>query len=207
MQTARTPLEQGLARLALPLDLTESLLAYAEAMLHWNRAFNLTAITNPEAVVSHHLLDSLSISAHLHGDRILDVGTGAGLPGIPLAIANPDKRFTLLDSNNKRIRFLRQVCGQLKLTNVSPIHSRIEDCPEQNFSSITSRAFTALPDFIRLTAPFLAADGKLLAMKGKPDQNEINNLPNGWQIADTIQLEVPQLEANRCLVICSAMRN
>lgn len=201
MQTAqRHKLEQGLVQLKLPETLAEPLLSYASALLHWNQAFNLTAITNPDDVVTHHLLDALSIHHLLLGKRILDVGTGAGLPGIPLAIANPNKSFTLLDSNQKRIRFLRQICGTLQLNNVTPIHARIEDCPERDFTTITSRAFTQLGTFVTLTQPYCHADGQLLAMKGQLSADEQQTLPDGWQIQHIHQLHVPMLDAARCAV-------
>lgn len=211
MQSVAPQLRAGLEQLNLTHAMNtkqliaDPLLQYAEAMLHWNKAFNLTAITQPNEVISHHLLDSLSASPHLHGKRILDVGTGAGLPGIPLAIANPDTHFTLLDSNNKRIRFLRQVCGQLGLQNVTPIHSRIEDCPERGFDSIISRAFTSLENFISSTSDYLAKGGQILAMKGQPTAEEIASLPNGWIMTRNISLAVPELQAQRCILICQRL--
>ena len=133
----------------------------------WNKTYNLTAIRDPKEMVIKHLLDSLSIAPFINGDHILDVGTGAGLPGIPLAIANPAKHFTLLDGNSKKIRFVRQAVIELGLTNVTAIHSRIEQLPKEGqYSSITTRAFASLSDMLIIDTGLFQKNGQLLAMKG-----------------------------------------
>ena len=199
----RALLEQGLAALALPAPLSEPLLAYLDELLKWNAAYNLTSVREPEAMVTRHLLDSLVLQAHIRGP-LLDVGSGAGLPGIPLAIANPDLAVTVLDSNGKKARFLRHAVRVLKLDNVAVVEARVEDYrPERPFAAITSRAFTALRDFFSLTEHLLAADGHWLAMKGKLDPQETQHLPAGVGIVDIKPLTVPGLAEARHLVIAA----
>ena len=133
----------------LSADQRAQLAGYLELLVKWNRVYNLTAIKDPKQMVTHHLLDSLSISPYLHGDRLIDVGTGAGLPGIPLAITHRHKQFVLLDSNVKKTRFCRQAAAELGLDNVEVVHSRVEDYrPERLFSSVISRAYTSLSGMI-----------------------------------------------------------
>ena len=193
----------GLAALALPAPLVEPLLAYLDELLKWNAAYNLTSVREPGAMVTRHLLDSLVLQPHIHGP-LLDVGSGAGLPGIPLAIANPALAVTVLDSNGKKARFLRHAVRTLKLDNVAVVEARAEDyVPAQPFAAITSRAFTSLGDFFRLTDHLLARDGQWLAMKGKLDTQETQDLPAGVGIVDTKQLKVPGLAEARHLVIAA----
>lgn len=166
----------------------------------WNKIYNLTSITKPEEMVTHHLLDSLSISPYLHGDKLIDVGTGGGLPGIPLAITSPGKNFTLLDSNSKKTRFCQQAVAELGLKNVRVVHSRVADYQlGENFDSIISRAFTSLEEMLGQCQHLLAEDGMFLAMKGKAPKSELAELPKQFH-AQVIKLEVPSLEAERCLV-------
>ena len=175
-------LVQGLHELAIDLDplQRERLLAYIALLQRWNRAFNLTAVRDPLAMVSRHLLDSLSIWRWVDQGPVLDVGTGAGLPGIPLAIARPGLSFTLVDSNRKKTRFVQQAVGELGLDNVEVLSARVErlDRPG-HYARITSRAFAALGDMVNATGPLLAAGGAWLAMKGQVEVAELDGLPAG----------------------------
>lgn len=194
-------LTRGLQRLELETTLSTPLLHYASELLKWNKAFNLTAITDPHEVVTHHLLDSLSIHPFLTGERILDVGTGAGFPGVPLAIANPDKQFLLVDSNHKKLRFIRQASGLLGLNNVAVEHSRIESLDAGIFDHVTSRAFASLSDFVTLAGQHCSAQGRLLAMKGRDPTDEAALLPDDWHIEQQHALHVDGLAAERCLLV------
>ncbi len=176
-------LAQGLQTMGLEAGAQQQqqMLDYLTLLQKWNRTFNLTAIRDPEAMVSRQLLDSLSIHSLLRGNRVLDVGSGAGLPGIPLAIMNPARAFTLLDSNSKKTRFLNQSRLELGLDNVQVEQARVEACrPEQLFDTITSRAFASLPDMLRLTRHLLAPGGCWLAMKGVVPEDELSAL-DGFQ--------------------------
>ncbi|AOU99417.1 hypothetical protein BI364_17115 [Acidihalobacter yilgarnensis] len=174
---------------------------YLALMVRWNRVHNLTAIQGDKALVSHHLLDSLSIQRNLHGRSILDVGSGAGLPGIPLAIYQPDRRFTLLDASAKRVRFQRQCLLELALNNVCAVHERIERySPAEGFDTVVSRAFSTLADFALAARHTLAPDGHLLAMKGRYPADELEALPRGVRVHAVHALQVPGLDAQRHLV-------
>lgn len=165
-------------KIALQDEAKQRLVHYLEMMQKWNRVFNLTAITDPHEMVYLHLIDSLSVQPYLHGTRLLDVGTGAGLPGIPLAITNANQSWVLLDKNNKKTKFLTQAVAELGLTNVEVVHSRTEDFhPSAGFDSILSRAFSTLLTFTESTAHLLDADGYWIAMKGKYPDEEIAALP------------------------------
>jgi len=182
-------------------DIQAKLIQYLIILNKWNKTYNLTAVRDIKQMVSHHLLDSLSVNTYLQGKRVLDVGTGAGLPGIPLALANPEREFVLLDSALKRTRFVTQAVGELGLSNVMVQQSRIEDyAPDALFDSIISRAFTAMEDFVSATEHLCAANGQLLAMKGRFPAQEINSLPDQWQIKSE-SLEVPDVNAERHIVI------
>ncbi len=196
-------LADGIAALGLALDTAqqERLLAYLALLVKWNKAYNLTAIRDPLEMVTKHLLDSLAVLPHLHGARVLDVGSGAGLPGIPLAIADPQREYTLLDSNGKKTRFLLQAKGELGLSNLSVVHSRLEQYrPGQLFDTVTARAFASLADMTAGAASLLAPGGALLAMKGEYPQQELDALPPGFAVREIIALTVPGLEAQRHLV-------
>jgi len=178
--------------------LAEQLTRYLYELEKWNRAYNLTAVRDPAEMVVRHVLDALSVNAFIYGVRILDVGTGAGLPGIPLALVNPDKQFTLLDSNGKKIRFVRHAAGVLGLSNVEPVQARIESWePLLAFDTIVSRAFSTLADFINGSGHLLNKGGRLLAMKGKLPRDEIAALPAGWQVTASHSIVVPGLDAER----------
>jgi len=156
-------------------DQQQQMLGYLALLQKWNKAFNLTAIRDPEIMVSRQLLDSLSVHTLLRGNRVLDVGSGAGLPGIPLAIMNPQRAFTLLDTNSKKTRFLRQAKLELDVENILVEQVRVEQYqPRQPFDTITSRAFASLPDMVRLTRHLLAPGGCWLAMKGAVPVDELN---------------------------------
>ena len=183
----------------------EQLIGYVELLNKWNKAYNLTSVRDPNEMVVKHILDSIVVSAHLPGERYIDVGTGPGLPGIPLAIMHPDKEFHLLDSLGKRIRFIKQVIHDLKIENVTPIQSRVEDYqPEDKFDGVLSRAFASMVDMVEW-CHHLPKDhtGRFLALKGQLSQDEIAELPEWCCVTDIKPLKVPQLEGERHLVILS----
>ncbi|MBZ2169536.1 16S rRNA (guanine(527)-N(7))-methyltransferase RsmG [Marinobacter sp. F4216] len=197
-------LSDGLATMTISLSegQQEQLLAFLALLNKWNRAYNLTAVRNETEMVSRQLLDSLSILSWVQTDHLLDVGAGGGLPGIPLAIALPDKQFTLLDSNGKKTRFLNQCVLELGLNNVSVIHGRAEDCqPEQPFTQISSRAFTALENLVDWCGSLLAKEGEFLAMKGQFPDDEVAALPAGWQVKSRHTLAVPGSDGERHLLV------
>ena len=197
-------LAEGLADMELALDKPTQarLLAFLALLNKWNRAYNLTAVRDPKQMVSRQLLDSLSILPFVTTGHLLDVGAGGGLPGIPLAIVRPDSRFTLLDSNSKKTRFLTQCVLELGLTNVEIIHGRAEQCrPEQPFQQISSRAFTALDNMVNWCGELLANDGEFLAMKGQFPDDEVSALPESWQVAHQQSLSVPGFDGGRHLLI------
>jgi len=194
---------QGLEKMQCSLSPAQQqqLLDYLGLLTKWNRVFNLTAVRDPQEMVSRQLLDSLAILPWVKGRRVLDVGTGAGLPGIPLAIALPDMAFTLLDSNGKKTRFVQQAAAQLGLQNVSVAHTRIESLQEAaGFDVITSRAFASLGDFLGATARLLAEGGVWLAMKGQIEPDEAG-MPPGVS-AQWHPLLVPGTRGQRHLVEC-----
>lgn len=194
---------EGCERLNLPLPAGAGaqMADYLTLLERWNRAYNLTAVRDPEAMVIRHLLDSLSILPWLQGPRVLDVGSGAGLPGIPLAMARPDCEFCLLDSNGKRTRFLIQAVAELSLTNISVVRSRVEDYqPATLFNSVVSRAFATLAEMAADAGRLCAPNGRLLAMKGVFPDDELARLPPGYAVVGVYPLHVPHLEAERHLV-------
>jgi 16S rRNA (guanine527-N7)-methyltransferase len=199
MELCKKMLVAGLAELNLPLDETKigQLLAFIKLIEKWNKAYNLTAIRDPVAMVSLHLLDSLAVAPFIVGQRVIDIGTGAGLPGIPLAICFPDIEFTLLDSNAKKTRFVQQALLELKLNNVHVYHHRVENFqPEHGFDTAITRAFADLSDIVELTRHLLGQEGVLLAMKG-----QIPEIPQlDAAITSLIPLNVPGISAARCLV-------
>jgi len=197
------PLATGAEALDLALDAAtlHVLLDYLALLDKWNKVFNLTAVRSPREMLSHHLLDSLAVEPHLHGVRIIDVGSGPGLPGIPLAVVSPERRFTLLDSNGKKARFMRQAVIDLGLSNVEVLHERVENYrPEEGFDTVISRAFSAIADFVTLAGPLCRQGGRLLAMKGRYPEEELSALPAGYAVAAVHRLVVPELDAERHLV-------
>nr|WP_027904136.1 MULTISPECIES: 16S rRNA (guanine(527)-N(7))-methyltransferase RsmG [unclassified Pseudomonas] len=199
-------LQQGARELGV--DLTEQqqaqLLGYLALLIKWNKAYNLTAVRDPDEMVSRHLLDSLSVVLFVAeaGDNWLDVGSGGGMPGIPLAILFPERRFTLLDSNGKKTRFLTQVKLELKLANLEVIHSRVEAfTPEQPFNGICSRAFSSLEDFSNWTRHLGDGHTQWLAMKGVHPDDELQALPADFRLAATHVLKVPGCQGQRHLLI------
>lgn len=197
-------LKRGLIALGLTLerDIQQRLLDYIALIEKWNQVYNLTAIREPEKMVSHHLLDSLAVTPHLHAKRLLDVGSGAGLPGIPLALAKPDTHVTLLDSNHKKTAFLNQAVIELKLKNAEICSERVEAWQTQNrFDVIISRAFSDMDEFVRITRHLLAPGGMFAAMKGLHPYEEIDKLPPGCKVQHVLPLAIPGVEGARHLVL------
>ena len=197
------PLRAGLAALALPGELAPPLLAYLDLLARWNRTYNLTAVRDPREMVSRHLLDSLAMEPFLDGiDSLADLGTGPGLPGIPLAIARPGLRVTLVEANGKKARFLREAVRTLGLANAEVAESRIEALDRPGaFDAITARALATLPQILEFGGHLLAPGGKLLAMKGMRPDEEIAALPRGWRLETLHRLTVPGLDGERHLAV------
>jgi 16S rRNA (guanine527-N7)-methyltransferase len=194
MDDCRKILDSGIAALNLNVtdEQVDQLLSFIKLIEKWNKAYNLTSIRNREEMVRLHILDSLSIIPHIEGKRVIDIGTGAGLPGIPLAICLPEIEFTLLDSNAKKTRL------ELKLKNVEVIHSRVENHhPELAYDAVLTRAFAGLADIMKLTAHLLAQDGVLLAMKGQSPDAELAEITAKKSV---IRVSVPGADVERCLV-------
>ncbi|HEY2397307.1 MAG TPA: 16S rRNA (guanine(527)-N(7))-methyltransferase RsmG [Rudaea sp.] len=189
--------ELGLAPSASAIEL---LLDYVELLARWNSAYNLTAVRDPLAMVTSHLLDSLAVAHLVRGERLVDVGSGAGLPGIPLAITATELQVTLIDANGKKTRFLREAVRSLALDNVRIEAQRVESVHGQ-FDTVIARAFASLPDMLRLAGHLLAPDGILLALKGQLHKDEIVSLPDGFVVADIEPLHVPGLAAARHAVV------
>ena len=200
---ARNDLDAGLQALRLDPALAEPLMRYLALLLRWNAAYNLTAIRDPREMVTKHLLDSLAMAPFVASvSTLADLGTGAGLPGIPLAIAVPTLRVTLVESNGKKARFMREAVRTLGLGNAEVAESRIEALNRPNaFMAITARALATLPQILSLGGHLLAADGVLLAMKGARPDDEISALPAGWALREMHALKVPGLDAERHLVV------
>lgn len=196
-----TMLAQAIDELGLTLSAQQqrTLLLYLDQLLLWNKAYNLTAITDPVEALIKHIIDCLAIITHLPSGSLLDIGTGAGLPAVIIAICQPERQCTALDSNQKKIRFIKQISSELGLTNMQPIASRIE-AHEASYEVVTSRAFASLIDFVEVAQPRLAENGYLCAMKGKaPSDEELQALSDAWQIR-TIALKVPRLQDSRHLI-------
>jgi 16S rRNA (guanine527-N7)-methyltransferase len=204
LTVSKIALEQGLIELGVVLgaDQQELLLQYLVLLEKWNQVYNLTAVRNLAKMVSAHVLDSLSVLPHLSGASLLDVGSGAGLPGIPITIARPAWEVTLLDSNHKKSAFLRQAVADLALKNANVVCERVESwAPQREFDIIISRAFSDLGEFASLTGRLLAPGGLLAAMKGLYPYEELERLPSGFRLREVRALRVPGLEAERHLVL------
>jgi 16S rRNA (guanine527-N7)-methyltransferase len=198
-------LQRGIAQLRVSLseDAQSKMLDYLALLHKWNKVYNLTAIRDPQGMVTHHVLDSLAVMPYLWLGRWLDVGCGAGLPGLVLAIARPDWQFTLLDSNSKKTSFVQQAIIELGLFNASVHCARAEEWhPPERFDGIISRAFTELGDFLSSTRHLIAEHGRWAAMKGSAEE-ELARLPDGCRVERVIQLQVPGVQAARSLVIAT----
>lgn len=190
------------AEMNVSVEQQAQLIGYIERLHKWNKAYNLTSIRDPQDMLIKHIMDSLVVSQYLNGNNFIDVGTGPGLPGIPLAIINPEKSFTLLDSLGKRIRFIRQVVHELKISNVTSVQSRVENFqPEQSFDGVLSRAFASLSDMVHGCHHLPKQRGVFLALKGQIDKKEIEELPAGYSVTSIKPLIVPGLDGERHLVI------
>jgi 16S rRNA (guanine527-N7)-methyltransferase len=190
--------ESGLKGLGLRLD-SDPYLQYLSLLHKWNKAYNLTAIRDPEEMVSKHLLDSLAILPWVNGSNMIDVGTGPGLPGVPIALARPELKVVLLDSNGKKIRFLQEVKRKLTLDNIEIVQTRAEDYqPKQGFDTVTSRAFSELSQMLAWTKHFIAPNGIWLAMKGRYPDAELTDIHNAFKVE---QYHVPGIEGERHCVI------
>lgn len=188
------------------ISLTEhqknQLIAYVDMLHKWNKAYNLTSVRDPNEMLVRHILDSIVVAPHLQGERFIDVGTGPGLPGIPLSIVRPESHFTLLDSLGKRVRFLRQVQHELKLENITPVQSRVEEFPsEPPFDGVISRAFASLDDMLSWCCHLPGENGRFYALKGQLPEEEIASLPAAFSVESVVKLRVPQLEGERHLVV------
>jgi len=196
-------LDQGLKDLGVVATerQTSQLLRYLELMQKWNKAYNLTAIRDPQQMLVRHLLDSLAVVPHIAQTDLIDVGSGGGLPGIPLAILSPQQAITTLDSNSKKTRFQSQVKIELGLTNLEVIHGRVEALENRQFSQVISRAFASIIDMVTLSQGLLAEKGVFLAMKGRYPDAELAELPLQFRLQQSYALHIPGLEEERHLLV------
>lgn len=202
--TLAAQLAAGVAELGVDVspETQKKLLAYLELMAKWNRVYNLTALRNPGEWVTHHLLDSLSVLPHIRGPLVVDVGSGAGLPGLVLAMVRPDWQVVSVEAVDKKAAFQRQVAAELALTNIRVEGRRIEEAVlEAGADTVVSRAFSSLADFVSLTRHLLKPGGQWAAMKGRLPEGEIADLPADVQVREIIELKVPGLNAERCVVL------
>ena len=194
----------GLAAMKLDLALAEPLLAYLGQLVRWNSAYNLTSVRDPSEMITRHVLDSLVTLPFVRGLRLIDIGAGAGLPGIPLAMVKPELHVSLLDSNGKKARFLSHAQRTLGLKNVEVVEQRAEGyAPAERFSGVIARAFGSLGEFLGATSHLGTADGQWLAMKGKLDPKELKDIPPEFQIVEVKPLLVPGLNETRHLIVVS----
>jgi 16S rRNA (guanine527-N7)-methyltransferase len=190
------------AAAGLPDAAVAQLASYLRLLARWNQAYNLTSIRDPAGMATRHIGDSLTVLPFLAGDRVLDVGAGAGLPGIPVAVARPAVRVTLLDSQIKKARFLHQAVAELGLGNAEAVHARVEDYrPVQPFTTIICRAFASLAEFVAAASRLLAPGGRLVAMKGRLPADEMAALAPGWQVREATPVAVPGLVGERHIVV------
>jgi len=186
----------------LAADDRQRLLTFVHLLAKWNAAYNLTAVRDPQEMIARHLLDSLVLLPYLHGARVLDIGTGPGLPGIPLALARPDIAFTLLDANAKKTRFVTQAVGELGLKNVEVVQARVENYrPEQKFDTLVARAFSSIAELLKSAQHLCAPGGRFLAMKGVYPEEELAAIPAEFAVSEVAALKVPGLDAARHLVV------
>jgi 16S rRNA (guanine527-N7)-methyltransferase len=206
MGDERATLVAGARQLRVALDDTaaDALLRLLDELLHWNRAYNLTAITDRAQMLTHHLLDSLSVAPFVQGSTLADVGTGAGFPGLPLALLAPERRCVLMDSNGKKQRFVAHAARTLGLANVEALHARVEELrPAQPFDTVVARACAALPQLLNWVAPLCGPGTRVLAMKGRLPEAEIAAVAPPWVIEQVVPLQVPGLNEERHLIIAS----
>lgn len=198
----RALLEQGCAKLKIELsaEQQQQLLDYVALLTKWNKVYNLTSVRDPAQMVSRHIIDSLSVLPYLDAPSLLDVGTGGGLPGIPVAICKPDCAVTLLDSNSKKTRFLQQVKAELGLSNVTVVHGRVEQVSLPQFAIITARAFASIDDIIRLAGQHCEPGGQLVLMKGVYPDEELKFDSEQFRLLDVVSLDVPASDGERHLV-------
>ncbi|MEC6798898.1 MULTISPECIES: 16S rRNA (guanine(527)-N(7))-methyltransferase RsmG [Photobacterium] len=183
----------------------DQLIGYVQLLHKWNKAYNLTSVRDPNEMLVKHIMDSIVVSQYLDGERYIDVGTGPGLPGIPLAIMCPNKSFTLLDSLGKRIRFIRQVIHELKITNVTAVQSRVEEFdPGEGFDAVLSRAFASMSDMVNWCHHLPKSGGQFFALKGQYHQDEVSDLPEWCTVVEVKSLQVPELDGERHLVVLTA---
>jgi len=206
MDDCQTILQRGIQQLGLNVEKNELelLLDFINLIEKWNKTYNLTSVRNKEDMARLHILDSLTVSPHLKGNRIADIGTGAGLPGIPLAIFFSDKEFTLVDSNSKKTRFVQQAVLELKLKNVKVVHQRVEKLTGDLFSSVIMRAFSSIQDIMSLSRHLIAPQGILLAMKGRVPNEGLTGIAEPYTV---IPLNVPDIEGERCLIRIEEINN
>ena len=194
---------QGLAILNCDVDDEQlhKLKQYVALLHRWNKTYNLTAIRDPQQMVPLHIFDSLAVASYISGKNCLDVGSGGGLPGIPLAIMQPKRIFTLLDTNGKKTRFMQQVAIELELNNLVVVHARVEKwSSESKFDTIISRAFASIVDFTHYSSHHLSKNGQMLAMKGRFPQDELASLPNGFIVEYSKTLVIPEVSGSRCII-------
>lgn len=197
-------LAEGAVALGLHVEASaiDRVLRLLDELERWSRAYNLTAIDSRAEMLTHHVLDSWSIAKFLHGTRIIDVGTGAGFPGLPLAIIAPDKEFTLLDSNGKKVRFVAHAARTLGLQNVVAVHARVEEhIPAAPFDTILTRAFAPMPELLRKVAGLCDQGTHVLAMKGRRSETAREGLPAGWRVETDRPLSIPGLVEERHLLV------
>ncbi len=204
LEDLRSPLLNGAEKLDLDLSnpQIDALLGYLSLMHKWNKAYNLTSVRDPKEMLQKHILDSLAVAPYIHSKSYIDVGTGPGLPGIPLSIVCPSASFTCLDSLGKRVRFMKQVVHELKLTNVEPIQSRVEQHqPDKPYDGVLSRAFASLSDMLTWCEHLIDSSGEFLALKGQYPQDELADIPDNIALVSTHKLEVPYMVGERNLIV------